>query len=248
MKTIKQLLCLCFLTIFVPAHAVASSSLVVDLSSNQIEITTDFTGTNLLLFGAIDRKGDVVVVVRGPLRQEVVRRKERVAGIWINRAAVTFADVPGYNFVASSRPLDQIASEETLRRLQIGSERLRLQPVDLSNKDLASSFRNGLIDLKKRKALYSDLPGIVSIRSEKLFRADLKFPSNVPTGSYTAEIYHFNAGKAVSVSRTNLSVQKAGVEAAIYNYAHDHSALYGIVAILIALFAGWLGGVVFRKA
>ena len=70
----------------------------------------------------------------------------------------------------------------------------------------------------------------------------------MPTGSYTAEIYHFNAGKAVSVSRTNLSVQKAGVEAAIYNYAHDHSAIYGIVAILIALFAGWLGGVVFRKA
>ena len=247
MKIVKRLLSLGLLLAFVPTPALASS-LVVDLSSNQIEITTNFTGTNLLLFGAIDRKGDVVVVVRGPLRPEVVRRKERVAGIWINRVAVTFEAVPGYNFVASSRPLDQIASEETLRRLQIGSERLHLQPADSANEALASTFRKGLIDLKKRKALYSGKPGKVLIRSEKLFRADLKFPSNVPTGSYTAEIYHFSDGKAVSVSRTKLSVQKAGVEAAIYNYAHDHSAIYGIVAILIALFAGWLGGVVFRKA
>ncbi len=247
MTSIKRLLSAFLMVSFAPASALASA-LVVDLSSNQIEITTNFTGTNLLLFGAIDRKGDVVVVVRGPRRTEVVRRKERVAGIWINRAAVTFESVPGYNFVASSRPLEQIASEETLQRLQIGSERLRLQPVGSANSALASSFRKGLIDLKKRKALYTDMPGNVSIRSEKLFRADLNFPSNVPTGSYTAEIYHFDGGKPVSVNRTQLSVQKAGVEEAIYNYAHDHSAIYGIVAILIALFAGWLGGVIFRKA
>ncbi len=248
MKIFRHFIILGLLLAPAPAVAFSSSSLVVDLSSNQIEIKTDFTGTNLLLFGAIDRKGDVVVVVRGPLRQEIVRRKERVAGIWINRAAVTFDGVPGYNFVASSRPLSQIASEETLRRLQIGSERLRLKPVGLADESLAAEFRTGLIDLKKREALYSGKPGQVSIRSAKLFRADLKFPSNVPTGSYTAEIYHFDSGKPVSVSRTKLSVQKAGVEAAIYNYAHEHSALYGIVAILIALFAGWLGGVIFRKA
>ena len=230
-----------------PASAL-SSSLVVDLSSNQIEIKTDFTGTSLLLFGAIERKGYVVVVVRGPRRQEIVRRKERVAGIWINRAAVTFDQVPGYNFVASSRPLSQIAPEETLRRLQIGSERLQLKPVGLVDERLTAEFRTGLIDLKRREALYSAEPGKVLIRSAKLFRADLRFPSNVPTGSYNAEIFHFDSGKLVAVNRTKLSVQKAGVEAAIYNYAHDHSAMYGIVAILIALFAGWLGGVIFRKA
>jgi len=44
-----------------------------------------------------------------------------------------------------------------------------------------------------------------------------------------------------------LRVAKAGLGAEIYQFAHRNSALYGIIAILIALLAGWLAGVVFRK-
>ncbi len=62
----------------------AQQSLVSDISSHRIGITSSFTGTELLLFGALGEAGDVVVVVRGPDQKVTVRRKERVAGIWIN--------------------------------------------------------------------------------------------------------------------------------------------------------------------
>ena len=248
MHSLRRFLTLSAFLILLSVPAGAVPSLVVDLSSAQIKITTGFTGAHLLLFGAVERKGDIVVVVRGPLQEEIVRRKERIGGIWVNRDAVTFGAVPGYNFVASSRPLNQIATEETLRRLQIGSDRLALRSVGAPPKVLASTFRKGLISLKQEKSLFSVKPDSVTILSGKLFRADLTFPANVPTGYYTAEIYLFDSGRPVSISRKRLAVHKVGLGAAIYNYAHDHAALYGIVAVLIALFAGWLGGVIFRKA
>ena len=60
------------------AQGAKARALVTDLSSKEIGITADFSGTELLLFGAVEGKGDIAVVVRGPKRREVVRRKGRV--------------------------------------------------------------------------------------------------------------------------------------------------------------------------
>jgi hypothetical protein len=68
----------------VPSRAPAQP-LVADLSSHLITITSSYTGTDLLLFGAVEQGGDVIVVVHGPTEPLVVRRKERVAGVWVNR-------------------------------------------------------------------------------------------------------------------------------------------------------------------
>ncbi|MBT5459135.1 MAG: TIGR02186 family protein, partial [Rhodospirillaceae bacterium] len=221
--------------------------LVVDLSNKQIRITTGFTGTSLLLFGATDAAGDVVVVVRGPRHQVVVRRKERVAGIWVNGSAQSFNSVPGYYFVASSRPLKDITDEATLDRLQIGVHRLRLSTTRPAPPGWVNKFRVGLVNLKKTQGLFSASPERVSIVGDRLFRADLTFPANVPTGAYTADVYLFRNGQMVVSSKTTLAVRKAGLEATIFDFAHQHSAIYGIIAILIALFAGWLAGAIFRK-
>jgi uncharacterized protein (TIGR02186 family) len=226
---------------------ISGPPLVVDLSSKQIRITTGFSGTSLLLFGATEVAGDVVVVVRGPRRQVVVRRKERVAGIWVNGSAQSFVSVPGYYFVASSRPLVDVADQATLNRLQIGVSRLSLPTTGSASPDRVKQFRAGLVTLKQTQGLFSVTPEPVSILGDRLFRADLTFPANVPTGAYTADVYLFRKGEMVASSKTTLAVRKAGLEAAIFDFAHQHSAIYGIIAILIALFAGWLAGAIFRK-
>ena len=53
-------------------------------------IEWNFTGANIFLFGAIegeispDNKPDVIVVVRGPEKPLIARKKERIAGVWVN--------------------------------------------------------------------------------------------------------------------------------------------------------------------
>jgi uncharacterized protein (TIGR02186 family) len=225
----------------------AAAPLVADLSSREIAITTGFSGADLLLFGATDGEGDVVVVVRGPVRREVVRRKERVAGIWINRTSVTFDDVPGFYFVASSRPLDEVAPARMLHKYQLGVSRLALPTAAPESDSIAKAFRDGLKRAMLMRQLYSHAIEPVLILGNRLFRTEIRFPASVPTGVYTAETFLFRGGALAAATKTPVIVRKAGVEARIYDFAHEQSALYGVVAIVIALMAGWLTGLIFRR-
>ena len=62
------------LALALPIGQARAQALVADLSDHFIAITTGFVGADVLLFGAIEGDGDVVVVLRGPSGKEVVRR------------------------------------------------------------------------------------------------------------------------------------------------------------------------------
>ena len=85
------------------------------------------------------------------------------------------------------------------------------------------------------------------MKNEILFRANLEFPSNMPVGDYKADVYLVRDGNVIINHRTDLLVDKRGFERFIYNFAHDHPAYYGIMAIIVALSAGLFTGFVARK-
>ena len=230
-----------------PAVAQGSDALIADLSSREIAITTGFAGTELLLFGTVDGAGDIVVVVRGPKRREIVRRKHQVAGVWVTGRSVAFDDVPAFYFLASTRPLNEIAPAAVFAPKRIGANNLRIVPI--SRADVGRpGFRRALLRNKAQSGLYGEIQGSVKVKGGRLFRTRVFFPSNVPTGEYAAEVYLLRNGVIIGDQSTPLVVRKVGLEADIFQFAHQHSALYGIIAIVIALGAGWLAGVVFRKA
>ena len=236
-----------FGALFLAAPA-AGQSIVVDLSTREVAISTGFTGAELLLFGATEGSGDIVVTVEGPRRDEIIRRKERVAGIWVNGASVTFEKAPAYYRTAASKPLDEIAAPAILEKLQIGSDRIDLFTRTAGDAASVLTFRDAFIRTKKRQALYSEDISDLKIIRGRLFRSTIPFPVNVPIGTYQVTVHLFKNGQLVSSEKTPLTVQKVGLEAKIYDFAHDHAAWYGAIAIAIALMAGWFAGVIFRKA
>jgi uncharacterized protein (TIGR02186 family) len=230
------------------------SSLVVgleaDLSHHLVAITTAFSGTDVLLFGAIDQPGsDVAVVVRGPLDDQEVQRKSRVGFIWLTTAGMRFRNVPGYYAVASSRPLDEIASPGVLQRHEIGVDELRLRPAAGQSSDPAeiASFRAALIRNKQRQQLYASEVGEVSFLGRSLFRTRLAFPANVPPGSYQVQVFQLQNGSVVSAQASPLGISKIGLEADLFDIAHRQAALYGLGAILLALTAGWSANIMFGR-
>ena len=231
----------------VPAPA-SSQSIVTDLSTREVAISTGFTGAELLLFGATEGFGDIVVTVVGPKRDEIIRRKERVAGIWVNGTSVTFQNAPAYYRTAASKPLSEIAAPEVLEKLQIGSSRIDLSTRSSRGAEAILEFREAFIRSKKRQALYSEDISDIKITRGRLFRSTIPFPVSVPIGTYEVTVHLFKHGRLVSSEKTPLTVQKVGLEAQIYDFAHDHAAWYGLIAIAIALVAGWLAGVIFRRA
>jgi len=228
-----------------PARA---QPLVFDLSSHLIAITTGFSGTELRLSGATEGEGDVIVTLRGPETTTVVRRKSRVAGIWINTERMAFAGVPAFYRVAASRPLDQIAPPALRARHQVGLENLRMSPPADAPTGEIPAFRAGLLRNQEARGLYASEPGRVSFLGPRLFRTRVVLPANVPPGAYTAEVLLVRNGQVIAAQATPMLVSKIGLGADVYDFAHRHAALYGILAILLAVLSGWGASVAFRKA
>ena len=76
--------------------------LTVDLAQDSVDITTGFDGAYLSLFGVKYNGGQVAVVIKGPTSDALVRKKESVGGMWMNRSSLRFRDVPQFYYFALS--------------------------------------------------------------------------------------------------------------------------------------------------
>lgn len=236
-----------------------AQALVADLSSHLVAITTGFTGTEVVLFGAVDgleggagasgapRPGAVAVVVQGPETETTVRQKDRVAGIWVNTRQMTFARVPTYYGVATSAPVEGLAPPAVLHRHEIGLDNLRLVPEGDASPETVAEFRAALIRNKQRADLYGTETGQVAFLGQRLFRTTIYFPANVPTGLYTVSVFLIRDGDVVSAQTTPLSVSKIGFSASLSDFARRRSFAYAVVGLLLAVAAGWLAGLMFRR-
>lgn len=238
---------LALLLVLAIAPAARAQQLVADLSSHLVAITTGFTGADLVLFGAIEGEGDLVVVVRGPPGEVVIRRKERTAGLWLNRSAVTFKDVPGFYDVASSKPLADIASPETRARYGIGTDMLRFETAKKREELFVAPYRAALIQQRQQARLFPTELQSTQFLGPRLFRTTIAFPANVPTGLYQVEVLLFQKGVVVSAQSTPLVVSRVGFSAEIFSFSQQHAATYAVCALAFAVAAGWAAAAAFRK-
>ena len=100
-------LCVCCVFGIFGIHDAHADALVADLSEHLVKIDLGFTGKKVLLYGAIEGDGKVVVVVQGPREPITIRRKARIAGVWANEASVTFKDAISFYQVMASEELDE---------------------------------------------------------------------------------------------------------------------------------------------
>ncbi len=250
-----RLSALWLLALIVPVLAFApktlANGLAADVSDRLIAITTAFVGGDVVVFGAIDEpKGDIVITMQGPRLPQTVRRKARIAGIWVNRDRISFDDIPSFFAIAATKPLDDIASTSVRSQFGLGVDHLTMTPIDAADysPEQIKSFATALVRNKQRAGLYTEAPLSVTFPGPKLFRTTFSFPANVPPGHYQIEVFRFVDGRVTGAQRSSLQISKVGLEADVYDFANQRSALYGIVAIIIAVTAGWLAGVVFRRA
>lgn len=226
--------------------AARAEGLVADLTSHLIAITTGFTGASVVLFGATDGPGNVIVAVRGPEREMTVRRKSRVAGIWVNTQQVTFANVPSFYAVAASRPVADILSPAAAAFYHLGIANLKLVAATPAPSVVVDAFRTALDRTQQEAGLFVERMGKVDFLGEQLFRTTIMFPSNVPTGTYLVEVFLVRDNDIVSGQTTPLVVSKVGVDASVFEFSTRQPGFYGAIAVLTAVVAGWLASLPLR--
>ena len=113
-----------------------AQALVADLSNHLVAITSGFNGAEILLFGAVEGPGDVVVTVRGPADDEVVRRKIRMAGLWVNGPEVAFQGVPEAKPTYTTAQAEPAADLLLLQVVLAGEPRVRSEVVEVDDRCL----------------------------------------------------------------------------------------------------------------
>jgi uncharacterized protein (TIGR02186 family) len=244
----KQIGIILLLLLF-SVQAIAAPRIVADLSERRVDIEYQFSGKDILLFGAAigmpaKSKPDVVVVVRGPQLPATVRYKSRVAGIWLNTMSADFRTAPSYYALASNRALDDVASAQWQAIYELGLDSLHFSTVSSGD---TTAFQNGFVKLRRKLGLFRENEDGVEIMENSLFRSRLTLPPRVPVGDYRIEIYLFDRKRLIARQSIPLVVGKSGFERRVYEFAHESPVKYGLFAVAMALFSGWLAASVMRR-
>ncbi|UOR16828.1 TIGR02186 family protein [Qipengyuania aquimaris] len=228
--------------------------LVPEVSQHDVQVRQGFTGTELLLFGAVldpaGRAGqdyDIVVVLKGPAEPIRLREKERFAGVWVNADSNDFRSVPSYFAVASSRPISDIVDDKTAAIYEFGTRYIQLSPSGSIDPQEQLRFALGLVDLKRRQGLYKEDFGGVQISEGVLYQARISLPSNVTTGTYSAETFAVTRGRVIASAVSEVEVRKVGFERFVEVSANEWGLAYGLIAVLISVLMGWGAGRLFAR-
>ena len=244
---------------FAAGQALAAEKLTIALSSEEVRIDSNFAGTGLTIFGVIEREpGDtmpidaryhVAAVMRGPGQNVVARRKDRLVAIWANNASETFIAAPSFYAATTSGPHADLAPPEELKRLQVGFDNIGFtyQARGSINDPAADPFRAAFLRLRQEEGLYTEGIGAVNFIADNVFRTTLWLPTNVPVGRFTVEVMLFADDELLARAEQRVQVYKIGLEERLFAFSRNESLVYGLATVLLALFTGWLAGVVFRR-
>lgn len=233
--------------------ALAEEKIVSGLSQNRVSITADFDGSELLIYGAVKRetpipagKLEVIVTVEGPSAPLIIRKKDRVAGIWINRERVRIDAAPSFYAVATTGPLSSILSETDNLRHRITIPRA-IRAIGLTGEAAGSdAFVDALLRIRRDNGAYRSMQGAVQLSDETLFRTDIVLPANLTEGEYKVRLFLTRDGQVVDHQDRVIFVRKEGLERFLFNLSREQPLLYGLLALALAGLAGWGASEAFR--
>lgn len=241
------------LVVFLGAPAMANESIVTGLSQNRVQITTDFDGSDILVYGAVKRDApapagpmDVIVTLEGPSSPLVVRRKEKVMGIWLNGASVQIANAPSFYAVTSTGLVGDILSPADDLRYGITlARRINTKEISVNTMDFPE-YTEALRRIRIKGNQYQMPTNSVQLLDDTLFRTDFALPANVTEGNYKVRLFILRAGQVVDSQERFINVRKTGLERYLYNLAHQQPLIYGLLSLVMAAVAGWAASEGFR--
>lgn len=231
-----------------------SETVVAGLSQNQIAISTNFDGSEILIFGAVRREDTidrdsalgVIITVSGPAQRLTVRRKEKWAAIWINRDSVEVRSAPSFYAVSTTAPFDEMLTDEADQTFIVSVPRAIHAGMASEGVDDKDAFTDALIRIRSRADLYQLNEGTITLTGDTLFNTSIALPANLVAGNYNVRFLLTRNGTVVSQYETAIFVNKVGLERFLYTMAHEQPVWYGLMSLAIAIAAGWGAAAIFR--
>lgn len=232
------------------ALPVKAEEIVAGLSQGRVSITTNFDGSDILVYGAVKRDApipagdiDIIIAISGPSSPLTVRKKDKKFGIWVNTDSIDVGAAPSFYAVATTGPLSEILSPEQDEQHRISTSQM-IRGVGLDNS--RDDVRDALIRIRASGDLYQELEETIEFTEDTLFRTDIALPANLTEGTYHTRMFILRDQQVVSQTDTIIDVRKVGLERFLYNLAHEMPLIYGLLSLFIAVAAGWGASAIFR--
>ncbi|WP_347265671.1 TIGR02186 family protein [Paracoccus sp. (in: a-proteobacteria)] len=231
-----------------------AEKIVAGLSREDVDITTRFDGSEIIIYGAVKRQTpippgeplDVVVTVEGPAQAITVRHKERRLGIWVNTGRVGIGAAPSFYAVASTRPLVLVLTPEQDQRYRISVPLAMRAFAGVADVPDVVPYTEAFVRLRQQDGSYRQDDGAVHLAEQTLFRADVRLPANLVEGAYSVRIFLLRQGMVIDTYRAPIEVRKVGLERWLYRLALERPFVYGIMSLALAIAAGWGASAGFR--
>ena len=226
------------------SESTAPEPLPVRVTPAVIEVRTTYSGAQVEVRGEVRIGARVVLTVSGPTKEEVFNRKRRVGPIWINSGKVRISGVPSLLLRYSSEPIGNWLSIDSLRSYQLDEssvmEHVRVDPPDPAADRL---IRADYLAMKAKQGMYLFTDGGVTLAEyggrRASFTATFQWPKNAPPATYEVGVYEILRGSVARHSSVPLKVVEVGFPAAIFDLATNRAPIYGALAVLVAVLAGF---------
>ncbi len=228
----------------------AATDLVEAIRPETVTIDAAFNGTQVSVTGNVAADADVMIRVVGKTEEYKLKQKGRALGVlWMNMGSVHIAKVP--NLFLLYGP-DGAGSAQTEFPPQLGMESIRqgaeIVAQDPDKKGLLEEF----FKLKQKAGLYGTMNKAIQYGAAngatKPFTASLKLPSALPQGAFDIDVFAIRNGAVMTQTVRHIEVKEVGLPAWISELAFQHGAIYGTLSVLIAIFAGWFTGILFKSS
>jgi uncharacterized protein (TIGR02186 family) len=256
MKSTSMVIIAVFLAAFLMAPLFggdAAEALTVKANHDHINIDFFYNGSTVSVKGKAGKGTDLVVTMASAEQhRQSLRRKGHVGGIlWMNVGDVTFEGVPGLYVVRSTRDIEAILEPGLRDSYAIGYPAL-MRRAEISGVDDGEKERwfGEFIKFKEASHLYSAATGTITTEEsdgQRSYALYVDWPYQAQPGDYVVTVHEVKDGKVVDTAKAKVVVEQVGLVKALAGMARKNGALYGALAILIALGAGFGVGMVFRK-
>lgn len=248
----RRLLRIAAAALLLAAPAARAEEIVSGVSQTGVSITTDFNGTAIMIYGAAMREApppdwpllQVIITIEGPPTPLVIRKKQKVAGIWLNRGEVDISSAPSFYAVATTGDIGDILSPEEDAKYDVTIPQT-IKAVGYTADQ--SQYIAALQRIRAESGSYRLSQDAVLFLRQALFRTDITLPANLVEGTYKVRIFLTRGGQVVDMEESQIDVQKTGLERMLYRLAMDQPLIYGVISLLLAMVAGWGASELFRR-
>ena len=226
------------------------SSVISDIDKSNIELSTRFDGTSILVFGAISPENDstsLLIEIIGPSTSVNIRKKFQIWGIWVNKKIAQFKDIPSFYKISISNPEHPILKEIEYQKLKsIFYDFLETNSTPEDGNGVEQYYHE-LTRLKKKLEKLSIFEEPVNIIDKKLFSHKVNLPNKIHPGLYKIKMTLIDQqGTELSKSEQSVKVSKVGIQEFLSYNSKNNPVFYGLFSVIIALFLGFSAAQLFR--